>query len=112
MSEVNYEGMRANVSLLGTILGEIISDAEGVRFLEKIEKIRLLSKSAKAGNAEDGESLLEIIRALKNDELVPVARAFSQFLNLANIADQQYSHSREMDDIFSATETLKTVFNE
>ncbi|MBT4213775.1 MAG: phosphoenolpyruvate carboxylase [Porticoccaceae bacterium] len=112
MSEVNYEGMRANVSLLGTILGEIISDAEGAQFLEKIEKIRLLSKSAKAGNAEDGESLLEIIRALKNDELVPVARAFSQFLNLANIADQQHSHSREMDDIFSATETLKTVFNE
>ena len=49
MSEVNYEGMRANVSLLGTILGEIISDAEGAQFLEKIEKIRLLSKSAKAG---------------------------------------------------------------
>ncbi|MGK0500067.1 MAG: phosphoenolpyruvate carboxylase [Oceanicoccus sp.] len=114
MTAVNYDAMRANVSLLGKILGDIISDAEGAEFLAKIEQIRLLSKSARANNAEageDSEQLLSILRGLNNEELVPVARAFSQFLNLANIADQQHSHSREMDSQFSATETLRDVFD-
>lgn len=115
MTDINYDGMRANVSLLGKMLGDIIADAEGTEFLEKIEQIRLLSKSAHAADTdgtEEGEQLLSILRGLNNEELVPVARAFSQFLNLANIADQQHSHSREMDAVFSATETLKSVFSE
>lgn len=108
--EENFSGMRANVSLLGKILGEIISDAEGSDFLDKVEQIRLLSKSAQAGNEEEGQQLLAILQGLNNEELVPVARAFSQFLNLANIADQHHTHSREMDGLYSATETLNAVF--
>lgn len=112
MVEISYESMRANVSFLGTVLGDIIGTAEGPEFLDKIEKIRLLSKSAQAGNKADGDRLLSILQGLDRSEVVPVARAFSQFLNLANIADQQHSHSREMDDLFSATETLKAVLGQ
>ena len=110
MSDLNYDPLRANVSLLGKILGNVISDAEGHEFLEKVEAIRLLSKSAQAGNVGDGEELVKLLRDLNDDELVPVARAFSQFLNLANIADQQFSHSRRIDEHVSATETLREVF--
>lgn len=112
MSDVNYDSMRANVNFLGTMLGEVVSDAEGSEFLDKIEKIRLLSKSAQSGNPEDGQKLLTILRGLNNDELVPVARAFSQFLNLANIADQQHTHSREMDSVLSSTKTLRSLFSQ
>ena len=110
MSDLNYDPLRANVSLLGKILGDVISDAEGQEFLEKVEEIRLLSKSAQAGNSSDGEKLVKLLRDLSDEELVPVARAFSQFLNLANIADQQFSHSRRIDEHVSATETLREVF--
>ena len=39
MSNLNYDPLRANVSLLGKILGDVISDAEGQKFLEKGEAI-------------------------------------------------------------------------
>lgn len=110
MKQINYDPLRSNVSMLGKILGDVIGDAEGQAFLNKIEQIRLLSKSAQAGNTEDGNELIKLLRTLSDDELVPVSRAFSQFLNLANIADQQFSHSRRVDEFVSATETLREVF--
>ena len=50
MKQINYDPLRSNVSMLGKILGDVIGDAEGQAFLNKIEQIRLLSKSAQAGN--------------------------------------------------------------
>ena len=64
MSNLNYDTLRANVSLLGKILGDVISDAESQEFLEKVEAIRLLSKSAQAGNSSDGEKLVKLLRIL------------------------------------------------
>lgn len=37
--------------------------------------------------------LLTTLQNLSNDELLPVARAFSQFLNTANTAEQYHSIS-------------------
>ena len=94
MKQINYDPLRSNVSMLGKILGDVIADAEGQAFLNKIEQIRLLSKSAQAGNTEDGNELIKLLRTLSDDELVPVSRAFSKFLNLANIAAVSYTHLR------------------
>ena len=110
MSEVSYKTMTQNVSLLGAMLGDVIAEAQSPGLLAKVERIRLLSKSEKAGDDQDGNELIELLTSLTDDELVPVARAFSQFLNLTNIADQQHSHSREMDELYSATETLNRSF--
>ena len=110
--QVDYSSLRGNVSFLGRLLGETIADAEGNDFLELIERIRVLSKSSREGENGAGDELLEVLKNLRNDELVPVARAFSQFLNLANIADQRHTVSREMDHLFSASETLATAMAE
>ena len=63
-------------------------------FLAKIENIRQLSKSSRAGSIDDGESLVNALTNLSDEELVPVARAFTHFLNLANIAEQFHGISR------------------
>ena len=110
MNEPLYSSLRQNVSMLGRILGDTMSDAAGQEFLEKIEQIRTLSKSARAGDNSDQARLKALLLSLKREELLPVARAFSQFLNLANIADQHHNISREMDKEYSATEALSGVF--
>ena len=102
----DYAALRGNVSLLGRLLGDTIAEAEGEPFLELIEQIRGLSKQGRASAGTPGSSLLDILRALDNDQLVPVARAFSQFLNLSNIADQQHTVSRHMDLLLSASLNL------
>jgi len=108
--QADYSYLRGNVSFLGRLLGETIADAEGEDFLELIEKIRGLSKTARLATDDDDAvaraELLEVLRNLDSEQLVPVARAFCQFLNLANIADQHHTVSRHMDPLFSASKNL------
>jgi phosphoenolpyruvate carboxylase len=108
----DYSSLRSNVSFLGRMLGETVAGAEGDDCLALIEQIRTLSKAARDGDDSAREQLLELLRSLDEAQLVPVSRAFSQFLNLANIADQQHTVSREMDSLFSATQTLAKTLEE
>ncbi len=87
----HYHAMRHTVSMLGTLLGETIEQALGQDILVQVETIRQLSKSSRAGNKADRQQLLSMLQNLSNDELLPVARAFSQFLNLTNTAEQYHS---------------------
>lgn len=79
--------LRKDVHLLGELLGETIRLQHGEAFLQKIEAIR---HSAKADRRGGSEQLSSTLSDLGEDELLPVARAFNQFLNLANIAEQQH----------------------
>ena len=78
-NEPDHTSLRSNVSALGTLLGDIIAAADGAEFLDLIEEIRTLSRSAREGDEDARDRLLRILRALTNEQLVPVARAFSQF---------------------------------
>ncbi|MEG9621588.1 phosphoenolpyruvate carboxylase [Pseudomonas guariconensis] len=77
--------LREDVHLLGELLGETIRQQHGEAFLQKIEDIR---HSAKADRRGAAEQLSSTLGDLADDDLLPVARAFNQFLNLANIAEQ------------------------
>ena len=88
-----YSAMRSNVSMLGKLLGETIKETLGEHILDRVETIRKLSKSSRAGNEADRQQLLSTLQNLSNEELLPVARAFSQFLNLTNTAEQYHSIS-------------------
>ena len=112
MNESAYASLRGNVSFLGRLLGETIAAAEGQPFLDLVEQIRRLSKSAREGSAGAREELRGVLQNLGNEQLVPVARAFSQFLNLANIADQHHNVSRGADPLLSASRSLATGIGE
>ncbi|MDA9557600.1 phosphoenolpyruvate carboxylase [Vibrio sp.] len=94
----NYSALKSNVSMLGKLLGNTIHDANGAATLEKVETIRQLSKSARKGNEDARNTLVDTIKNLSNEELTPVARAFNQFLNLTNIAEQYHTISRHTED--------------
>ena len=88
-----YSAMRSNVSMLGKLLGDTIKEALGENILDRVETIRKFSKSSRAGNDASRQELLTTLQNLSNDELLPVARAFSQFLSLTNTAEQYHSIS-------------------
>ena len=88
-----YSAMRSNVSMLGKLLGDTIKEALGENILDRVETIRKLSKSSRSGNDASRQELLTTLQNLSNDELLPVARAFSQFLSLTNTAEQYHSIS-------------------
>ena len=65
-----------------------MSDHRGKEFLEKAEEIRVLAKLRRQGNDVRLEQLHSVLGALDADNFIHVARAFSQFINLTNIAEQ------------------------
>ncbi|MBS0877949.1 MULTISPECIES: phosphoenolpyruvate carboxylase [Tatumella] len=104
-----YSAMRSNVSMLGKLLGDTVKDASGANILDKVERIRKLSKSSRAGHDSDRQALLSTLQNLSNDELLPVARAFSQFLNLTNVAEQYQTISHQSQGA-NNPELLKQAF--
>ena len=88
--------LREDVHLLGELLGNTIRDQHGADFLDKIERIRKSAKADRHASTQGTEQLSSSLEGLGEDELLPVARAFNQFLNLANIAEQyQLIHRRD-----------------
>lgn len=89
MAEIDAR-LREDVHQLGELLGNTISLQHGAAFLDKIERIRKGAKASRQGSQEGAEQLSATLNQLDDDELLPVARAFNQFLNLANIAEQYH----------------------
>ncbi len=87
MDELISRRSRHRVRVLGELLGETMTDQHGTDFLDKIEEIRLLAKNRRTDPVSD-QKLQEVLRSLSDDEMINVARAFNQFLNLANIVEQ------------------------
>ncbi len=89
--------LRDDVRWLGKILGRVIAEDRGESFLQKIEEIRALAKAARNEEESDWQRLSRFLADLQADDIVDVARAFNQFLNLANIAEQHHLTRPERD---------------
>lgn len=106
-----YAALKSNVSMLGHLLGNTIRDAHGEELLAKVETIRKLSKTARAGSDDDRNALIEEIKNLPDEQLTPVARAFSQFLNLTNMAEQYHTISRHCEAHVCEPDAISTLFS-
>ena len=87
-TQVIKSSLKQDIHLLGSLLGEVLSEQEGEELLQIVEKVRKLAKSARKGKREAWEKLQAVLSQLSISEMLSVARAFSQFLALANIAEQ------------------------
>lgn len=97
MTQPLPETLRDNVRRLGELLGTVIQDHEGEQRFDRIEQIRQLGKAVNEGDDGDAGELVALLESLDDDEILPIVRAFSQFLNLANIAEQEYFASAEAE---------------
>ena len=93
MTELHPD-LRENVRMLGELLGEAIRQNPGQEVYELIEEIRAAAKADRRQESGSGQRLLQLLSNLKDDELLPVTRAFNQFLNLANLAEQYHGIRR------------------
>ena len=82
--------LREDIRQLGGLLGSTIHEQSGAHVYETVEDIRSLAKSARAGDEAAARALEKRLGELPDELIVPVVRAFSQFLNLANIAEQHH----------------------
>jgi phosphoenolpyruvate carboxylase len=92
-----HQPLRDDVRLLGEVLGDVLAAQEGEAFFQTVERVRTLAKSARAGRDEDFAKLADELSALPVDAALRIARAFTHFLNLANIAEQHHRIRRRRE---------------
>jgi len=97
VSDDPHKPLREDVRLLGDLLGATLRALEGEAIFAAVERVRALAKSARGGDDDDFETLAAELASLPVDAAVPVARAFSHFLNLANIAEQHHRIRRRRE---------------
>ena len=90
--------LRDDVRLLGDLLGSVIEAHRGAGLVAIIERIRALAKDARRRGA-GWRALSNYLGALPDDLLVDVTRAFNQFLNLANLAEQHHQTRIDTPDL-------------
>lgn len=87
-SASGYDALRADIRRLSTMLGQTLALHGGPELLELVEKVRGLSRSAVDG---DGDAeITRLLRGLDTGTAVALSRAFSQYFQLANIAEQRH----------------------
>lgn len=103
------ETLRENVRLLGELLGDTLLDTQGPALFRKVETIRNFGKAVNLNDESDPQPLIDELAKLEDKDVLPIVRAFSHFLNLANLADQEYFASIEAAHRDSLDECLEQL---
>ena len=92
-----HKPLRENVRLLGDLLGDTLRRREGDALFDAVERVRAISKAAHAGAPDAFSDLAGLLQDLPVETARTLARAFSHFLALANVAEQYHRiHRRQV----------------
>jgi phosphoenolpyruvate carboxylase len=82
--------LRASVSLLGRVLGNILVEQGGQALLDKVEEIRKQSIDLRGSFSPEGQkALLEQCAALDPEMSFQLVRAFTTYFHLVNLAEER-----------------------
>lgn len=85
------EPLRNDIRLLGRILGDTVREQEGDSVFEIVERVRQTAvRFARDGDPAARNELAALLDPLPRDTTQAVVRAFSYFLQLANIAEDEH----------------------
>lgn len=82
--------LRADIRRLGNLLGLIIQEQEGEDIFNLVEQVRADAKARRAGDNEAAERLKLTIRATTLQQKRMLIKAFGNYLQLINIAEDQH----------------------
>lgn len=87
------EPLRRDVRLLGSMLGEVLVEYGGQELLDDVERLRKAVIGARRGEATGeatGEQVTEIVNSFELERAMLVARAFTVYFHLANLAEEHH----------------------
>ncbi|WP_250573523.1 phosphoenolpyruvate carboxylase [Nonomuraea sediminis] len=81
--------LRHDVRLLGKLLGQVIAEQGGEDLLEDVERLRKSVIAARLGEVSSDE-IAAMVAGWEIDRAVQIARAFTCYFHLANLAEEHY----------------------
>jgi len=97
--------LKAEVDLLGRLLGRAIRAVSGERLFALVEEVRLLAKARRQGEPGAGEALLKRVVDLAPEEAEALVRAFTHYFHLVNLAEER--HRVRVNRLRAEAETLE-----
>lgn len=83
------ELLRREIDALGRLFGEVLRQFAGEEAFELVERVRALAKRFRDGEEAAGDELATLLKDLTEHQLQLVIKAFSCFLELANLAEDR-----------------------
>ncbi|HEX4246899.1 MAG TPA: phosphoenolpyruvate carboxylase [Pseudonocardia sp.] len=105
VSEPAHNALRADIRRLGSLLGNTLTQHGGAQLLELVERVRTLSRDAAGADRTGGDrssataaaELDRLLAGVDPGTATQLARAFTTFFLLANVAEQ-WHRAREVAD--------------
>jgi phosphoenolpyruvate carboxylase len=79
--------LRSDVSLLGSLVGDVLVDQHGSKLLDRVEAVRKASIRQREGSGET-DALDEALSGLKPGEAMLLIQAFASYLRAVNLAEK------------------------
>jgi phosphoenolpyruvate carboxylase len=96
--------LREDIRLLGRLLGDTLREQQGEETFSLVECIRQTAvRFRRSGQLEARAELRQTLSVLSDDATVAVARAFSYFSQLSNIAEDLHHNRRHRAHQFAAS---------
>jgi phosphoenolpyruvate carboxylase len=96
--------LRADLRLLGRILGDTLREQEGEEAFQLVENVRRAAvRFRKTRDERDGATLEQMLDELSPTDTLAVVRAFSYFSQLTNIAEDLHHNRRHRAHLKSGT---------
>jgi phosphoenolpyruvate carboxylase len=97
-TRISLTALATQIKRLGTTLGEVIVDLNGLETLALEEKLRALAKISRdpdptiadTTRAEARQNLLELVQSLTPSNAYEMAMAFTTYFELVNLAEENY----------------------
>ena len=107
----NFNNLSKSINLLASELGSVIKDQAGIKYFKIVEEIRINSKKYRqTNNNRYLESSFSTLENLKPNEIYIIAKAFTIFFYLSNIAEQVFrEHTLDNSKISIRKETNKNL---
>ncbi len=85
------ESLSTDIHLLGDLLGQVIRSQGGIELFELEERIRALAKARRSDEDPEIEAALsQRVEALSPDQAEDIARAFTSYFELVNLAEEAH----------------------
>ncbi len=94
--------LRADVRLLGAMLGDVLRDQGGAALFDRVESARLAARSRRAGDAT-AAGALTALRGLPEADAASTAGAFSAYFSLINLAERIHRIRRRREHAMEGT---------
>jgi phosphoenolpyruvate carboxylase len=80
--------LRADVSLLGSLVGQVLVDQHGQELLDQVEAVRKASIRQRESGAESDGLLDSVLAELPPGQVIRVIQAFASYLGTVNLAEK------------------------